>query len=142
MPSHATAVLVVGCLLLGFVGIFTRNRGWGELYPFFAWQLYSKPLGANDSVLEYRIYASQDGLCYQRMAVQATAAFSRDEYVYTLQHLASQPVHDSLKARRLLAFCQNVAPGYTRYRIVAERYYASTVQRTAHFDTTTVCLLP
>lgn len=83
--------------ILGIVlSFFTQKKGWGELYPFFHWKLYSQP-SAKDSVY-----------CMQKIVVDTGngevellndgVLVSRDDYFYVANQLTRdfETTHDSL----------------------------------------------
>jgi hypothetical protein len=118
-----TLVLIIISMALGAVGIFASKNGYGELYPFFSWRLYSKPLGAEGGVSQYRIYGLSAGATdFTRIRIADTPTFSATDYVYTLEFLARQYQGDTTKASALRIFCKHCHPEYQAYRLVKEEY--------------------
>ncbi|MCJ8164567.1 hypothetical protein MKJ04_06885 [Pontibacter sp. E15-1] len=131
-PSSKTGFILTRLLvLLSFLGSLLTSllafTGFGEVYPFASWKLYTQPLGYKRHVEEYRIYTMPKGATqYVRQPVSPTVTFSQDEYVYTLTTLVQAALAEgqtSVKAKaRLLSFAQHVAPAASHYKIVRESY--------------------
>ncbi|MGV3539842.1 MAG: hypothetical protein ACO1OQ_08530 [Rufibacter sp.] len=116
-------------MLLSIVGSlcssFTLIEGWGEIYPFANWKLFTQPRGSNRQYSTYRIYTRQPGNAYfRRQPVQETATFDRDDYVYILETLVNQTLadtaHQTNSRTKLEALVRHLHPEAQEYRIVRE----------------------
>ncbi len=120
-----TKYLVIASLLLSVVSIYSTKAGWGEIYPFYFWKLYSQPLGNTKVVSEYRIYAKQKSdSAFCRMAVKDNYTFTVGEYVYTLHRLVTDysNTRSETNKNRLYDFVKHVEPEYEQYEIIKETY--------------------
>ncbi|MHA6248300.1 hypothetical protein ACXYMU_10215 [Pontibacter sp. CAU 1760] len=123
-----TRLLVLLSIAGSGLSILLSGTGFGEVYPFATWKLYTQPLGNKQVYEEYRLYTLTPGdSAFRRLSVQATDAFTADEYVYTLHALTQAALGQgaaSGKAKaRLLQFARHVAPAATQYQVVQERYH-------------------
>ncbi|WP_125077809.1 hypothetical protein [Rufibacter latericius] len=119
-------VLVAVSILGSLCSSFTLIRGWGELYPFANWKLFTQPRGSDGLYSTYRIYTRQPGeATFQRQAVRPTRSFDQDDYVYTLDYWVNRTLQDTAgttKSReRLHALVRYLHPQAQEYRIVKER---------------------
>ncbi|RIJ42631.1 hypothetical protein [Pontibacter oryzae] len=139
-----TRALVLASMAGSCLTVLSLALGFGELYPFATWKLYTQPLGSKREVKEYRIYTQQaNSSTWQRQPVHPAATFTQDEYVYTLNALtqaATAATGDTLAAQtRLLLFTRTVAPGAAKYKIVEERYNPQELLQNANaYDTLTI----
>lgn len=140
-----TKVLVLVSITGSFATVVTGAFGWGEIYPFATWKLYTQPLGSKHTFTEYRIYSfSEEQQNWERQPVPTTSPnFTPDEYVYTLNKLVAASMADSpdtaLFKNRLKVFVQYVAPPADRYKIVRETYSPlELIENPQQYDTLTV----
>ncbi|MFC6996442.1 hypothetical protein [Rufibacter roseus] len=130
MPRyHRRLFFLKALVLLSMAGAlastFTLRQGWGEIYPFFNWKLYTQPRGNTHVYSVYRVYTRQAGETqFKRQQVQATPTFNRDDYTYMLWELASRVAADSSgttnNREKLEAFVKHVHPKAQEYRVVQE----------------------
>jgi hypothetical protein len=135
MPSRSRRllclqVLVVVSILGSLFSSFTLIKGWGELYPFANWKLFTQPRGSDNHYSTYRIYTRQPGQAtFQRQAVRATRTFDQDDYMYTLDYWVNRTLADSAHATqsrtKLHALVKYLHPQAQEYRVVKE---SATVQ--------------
>lgn len=149
MPSprqrfHLIRLLVLLSILGSLFSSFTLIRGWGEIYPFANWKLFTQPRGSNRQYSTYRIYTRQPGdSVFRRQPVHATRTFDQDDYVYTLESLVNQTLADSTNSgpsrKKLEALVRHLHPTAQNYQIVRE---STTLDRLLHhpdhFTTDTV----
>lgn len=139
-----TQVLVIAGIVLGYVSYGTDKLGFGEIYPFADWRLYSAPVGINEEAVTYRVYVyEEESGSWMRQRLEATDAMSLNEQLYALGYWAGQVRADSAGAtdadERLGAVGRALAPDADRFRIVAENYYSLPLYRdSTRYDTSTV----
>ncbi|WP_337068704.1 hypothetical protein [Pontibacter sp. 13R65] len=132
---------IAGSLL----SVFTLSSGWGEVYPFFSWKLFTQPLGNKGSYTEYRIYTSntKEGAKWQRQEIKATPTFTTDEYYYCFNALVKTALADSARGSNakanLFSFVRHVVPAAHAYKIVEEIYAPlELLNNPTRYDTLTV----
>lgn len=136
-----TRLLVLLSIMGSGLSIFLSETGFGEVYPFATWKLYTQPLGNKQAYAEYRLYTLTPGdSVFRRQAIRPTATFTTDEYVYTLHALTQAALgQDAASKARLLQFARHVAPGARQYKIVQESYHPKLhVTAPQTYDTRTV----
>ena len=129
-----TKVLVVVSVAGSLCTSLTLRAGWGELYPFANWKLFTQPRGSNGLYSSYRIYTLQPGdSVFRRQPVRATRLFNQDDYVYALDYLVNSTLADSTgtgtSSLKLQALVKHLYPGATAYRVVRE---STTPQQLLH----------
>lgn len=139
MPSRfrrllCLQVLVVVSIVGSLLSSFALIKGWGELYPFANWKLFTQPRGSDNHYSTYRIYTRQAGQAsFQRQAVRATRTFDPDDYVYTLDYWVNRTLADTTNTtqsrEKLRTLVQYLHPNAGEYRIVRE---TATVQALLH----------
>lgn len=138
----ATKIIVLLSIMLSMGSIATIKLGWGEIYPFYFWKLYTQPLGWENSEEDHRIYASNCHTCpYVRLQTKATYSFTIDEYIYTLNRNVYDYLGDkNIKSfERLKAFIKHVEPEFIKYKIVKESYRPLDFKaKNTSYDTLTV----
>ncbi len=133
MLSNPRRLLCLKVLVLlsmaGSLGsVFTIRQGWGEIYPFTTWKLFTQPRGNKGQVAFYRIYLKEPRSGqYVRQPVKPMRTFTQDEYVYTLDYLVTEALPDSARQKSLAkekvsAFVQYLYPEAEDYKIVRENY--------------------
>ncbi|MEJ8804014.1 hypothetical protein [Pontibacter sp. H249] len=139
--KRLVAVSMAGSIL----SVVTGMAGFGELYPFATWKLYTQPLGSKNIYEEYRIYTlAPDNAMWQRQSVMNNPKdFTQDEYVYTLNKLVAGALSDApdsvMFRSRLQSFVKYVAPPAAAYKIVKETYHPlEHLHHPQHYDTLTV----
>ena len=140
-----TRILVVASMAGSLLTTVTGKFGYGELYPFANWKLFTQPLGSNNLVSEFRIYtlAPEDTTWERQEVAQLYNNFTRDEYSYTLSGLTQAALSGNTDSAtvysRLLNFAKYAAPGAAAYKIVRETYQPlEYLQHPEHYDTLTV----
>ncbi|WP_205501427.1 hypothetical protein [Rufibacter psychrotolerans] len=127
-------VLVVVSIIGSLCSSFTLIKGWGELYPFANWKLFTQPRGSDNHYSTYRIYTRTAGeKTFQRQAVRPTRTFDQDDYVYTLDYWVNRTLADSAgttnSKARLHTLIKYLHPEASEYRIVRE---STTVEELLH----------
>ncbi len=139
---YGTIGIVVMSILLSWGSIFTVKKNLGEIYPFFFWKLYTQPIGWENKVEDYRIYASDGQNCFnKRLPVRPTHTFSTGEYMYTFETIMLKYLKnkDQKSLDRIKDFVHHVEPGYKNYRIVKETYIPLDLKENKSiYDTATV----
>ena len=137
-------MVVLAGIFFGYLSYGTGKLGWGELYPFAHWRLYSAPIGINEPAITYRIYIQdeQSGK-WQRRPLEPTRAFTRKAQSYILGYWSPKTRADSpvkSEAReRLRIITRALAPEASSYRVVAETYYSLPLYADpTKYDTSTV----
>ncbi|WP_439879570.1 hypothetical protein ACSX1A_10300 [Pontibacter sp. MBLB2868] len=140
-----TKALVLISIAGTFATVITGALGWGEVYPFATWKLYTQPLGSKHTFTEFRIYTLAKGEQHwkRQPVITNSPNFTPDEYVYTLNKLISASTSDSpdttLFKSKLEIFVKYIAPAAEHYKIVRETYSPlELLQNPQHYDTLTV----
>ncbi|WP_181307314.1 hypothetical protein [Rufibacter sp. XAAS-G3-1] len=118
-------VLVTVSILGSLGSSFTLIHGWGELYPFANWKLFTQPRGSDNHYSTYRVYTRSSGeATFQRQAVRPTRSFDQDDYVYTLDYWVNRTLADTANTtnsrERLRTLVNYLHPQAREYRIVRE----------------------
>lgn len=141
-----TKSLIIISVISALLSFVTIKKGWGEVYPFFTWKLYSQPIGTKGEVIEYRIYGKNlNESQFDRICVKDTGSFTPDEYVYTFNFLINETLNDSLNRNgfkeKLLLFVRHVSPSKDQYKVVREVYNPEKILlNPQNYDTTTVVI--
>jgi hypothetical protein len=122
-----TKALVIFSLICSFGTIFSSGKGWGEIYPFLHWKLFSQPLGTHHRHSEYSVYLKSDNNeSFIRQKITSTPSFSREEYAYTFDYLVESIIKDSLNMnynkQRIFTFLKHVFPEGSQYKIIKESF--------------------
>lgn len=109
-------ISVLGIIL----SFFTQKKGWGELYPFFHWKLYSQP-SAKDSVycVQRLIVVSEEGK--KEIFFNNGKTVSNDDYFYVTNQLSRdfEAKHDTtLLYKRLTDWGKQLTPSATCFELV------------------------
>lgn len=120
-----TFFLVLLSVLFSIASLSTSRVGWGEMYPFFYWKLYSQPIGREGGVENIRVYAKNTfDEHWTRVANKNYQDIDPDEHNYFLGYHALQVENQTSEAesskKRLLIFAGYIAPEYDHYKIVKE----------------------
>lgn len=136
----AVKSLVYLSVLLSVLSFFTSRAGYGEIYPFFFWKLFSQPIGSKGQDELLRIYALDSNDTWERIPIRETKTFLRDDIMYSL----SFNVNDSLNGEmRLKYLCEHLYPGYKEYRIYKEVYNPKDIlEDPDNYDTVFVTKVP
>ena len=119
-----TKILFFLSIALSIGSFVTIKKGYGEIYPFFYWKLFSQPTGWNGIVEDYRVYAKKDSSNkWVRLENHGYKDFDQDDYFYFILKQANLYEEDSILARKkTLIFCKYIAPEYSSYKIVKETF--------------------
>lgn len=138
-----TRWFVLAGILLSYLSYGTAKLGWGELFPFAHWRLYSAPVGINEEATTFRIYVLDDGSqTWSRLPLESSPGFTRKEQAYVINHSANQlidnPSDDDARLR-LRTAAETLAPRARSYRIVAETFFSLPLYAdSTQYDTSTV----
>lgn len=135
----AVKSLVFLSILLSVLSFFTSRAGFGEIYPFFHWNI-NGPLRSAKKMSQLRIYALDSNHVLERIPINETKTFLRDDIIYSL----SYNVKDSLNGeKRLKYLCEHLYPGYKEYRIYKEVYNPKDIlEDPENYDTVFVTKVP
>lgn len=138
-----TRTIVLAGIILGYVSYGTYKLGWGEVYPFASWRLYSAPVGINEPTSTYRIYyRGGESAIWRRQPFESTPALSRKEQGYILGYWVRKYKDDPTDAdtrRRLGIIVETLAPDAPSYRVVEESFYSLPLfADSTRYDTSTV----
>ena len=139
-----TRIIVLSSIFFGYLSYGTGKLGWGELYPFADWRLYSAPIGINEPATTYRIYVLDEHTgTWRRQAIEPTQAFTRKAQSYVLGYWSRKVLEDSSETssagERLEAITLALAPLAPAYRVVAETFYSLPLYADpTKYDTSTV----
>ena len=143
-----TKWIVIGSIFLSLFSVVADKLGWGLLYPFFSWKLYTQPYGWENKADQYRIYVrNDDSITYTRKSVKATSTFTTDEYVYTLRALVAKSLEGdeqtkTLSKQKLDVLVRHLEPNYAHYKIVKETFVPTElIASPQKYDTCTVLVL-
>lgn len=119
-------VLVLLSVVGSLASAYTLRQGWGEVYPFATWKLYTQPRGSNHVYSTFRIYTRHAGdTIFRRQTVEATPTFNQDDYGFMLENLGSSTLADSAHQtnalERLQVFVKHLYPNAREYRVVLEK---------------------
>ena len=138
-----TKTLVMFSIFASMGSYYTISKGWGVIYPFSTYKLFSQPFGNKHTYSHYRIYTkAYTDQTFRRNKIHATPSYSLDDYVYTLNLLTERTVQDSLNRDKhkikLNTFVQHVLPEQKEYKIVSETYHPMEYLKKGSYDTATV----
>lgn len=138
-----TTVIVLSGIFLGYASYGTYKLGWGEIYPFASWRLYSAPVGINEPANTFRIYwLDAETATWQRQNFEPRAGFSRKEQGYILGTWSRRVLADSTDKEaehRLRIITETLAPDAPSYRVVEESFYSLPLYAdSTQYDTSTV----
>lgn len=139
-----TRRLVFAGILLGYLSYGASKLGFGEIYPFADWRLYSAPVGINEEASTFRVYSHDEQLSsWKRHPLQSNRAFTRKEAAYIINYWSRRAKEDlSPDEPSYIALEQAArlfAPDAVRHRIVEETYYSLPLYEDAErYDTSTV----
>ena len=119
-----TKLLFFLSIVLSLGSFVTIGKGYGEIYPFYYWKLFSQPYGWDGAVDDYRVYAKKDSKdTWVRLENHGYKDIDQDDYFYLILNQVNLYEEDSTLARKkLLTFCQYIAPEYDKYKIVKETF--------------------
>lgn len=139
-----TRWLVIVGILLGYMSYGTKKLGFGEIYPFADWRLYSAPVGINEEASTFRVYSYDEGSrSWQRHPLQSNRAFTRKEAAYIINYWSRQVEEDSIPDVHAHTALEQTARLFAtdgvRLRIVEETYYSLPLyEDPERYDTSTV----
>lgn len=117
--SQLTKTLVYTSLLLSLSSIITSSKGWGEIYPFFHWKLFSQPSGSKHQDHVYRIYIEDSTSTLKRLPIESRATFTKDDVLYALSNFVGDT---ALGHQKLEALCRYLYPEHDKFYIYKETY--------------------
>ena len=135
-------------MVLAIASVGTSQKGWGEIYPFYHWKLFSQPLGTKKIHTEYRVYLRTDtDSVYKRQTLISTPTFNREEYTYTLDYLIETSIKDSLNhtqaKSRLLTFLKHNHPKAKSFKIISESFNPMQLLKdSSDYTSATILILP
>lgn len=139
-----TRVVVLAGIFFGYLSYGTGKLGWGELFPFAHWRLFSAPIGINEPATTYRLYVLDPrSETWRRQPLEPTRAFSRKAQSYVLGYWARKVLEDSSEdsrpRERLRVITRALVPQASSYRVVAETFYSLPLHADpTEYDTSTV----
>ena len=118
-------------LVLSFLSFFTIKRGYGEIYPFYTWRLFTKPSGTSTTDLQYRLYgiSKKDTV---RLRNTESPLFDGNEKASMINNLGTKIAEnkdDQESKGKLLRFAKEVEPGYQSYLLVKESFNAQKIDK-------------
>ncbi len=116
---------------LSFLSFLTIKKGYGEIYPFYNWRLFTKPSGTSTSDLQYRLYgiSKKDTV---RLRNSESEIYSGNEKASMINSLATKiegNYNDTDSKRKLLRFAKEVEPGFQSYLLVKESFNAQKIDK-------------
>ncbi len=112
-------------VFLSICSYFTTLQGKGEIYPFFFWKLFTRPLGHSYHVKDYRLYGVNrtDTL---RIDNKGYELFDKDDYYYFVSGEASWILKREkpykFHKQRINDFAQSLGLNFATYLVVEESY--------------------
>lgn len=135
-----TKTLVVLSIVLSGASIVTTAKGWGELYPFFHWKLFSQPTGSHHQGHVYRIYVPDSVSTLKRLPIEPKATYTKDDIMYSLAYFVSDTLYGKEKLRVL---CQYLYPEFGEYYIYKEEYTPLDILKNSdNYDTILITKIP
>ncbi len=138
--SMLTKALVFLSIVLSCTSLITTARGWGEIYPFFYWKLFSQPNGSHHQDHVYRIYVPDSDSILKRLPIEHKATYTKDDIMYSLAYFVSDTLYGKEKLR---ALCRYLYPEFREYHIYKEEYAPLDILRNPdNYDTILVTKIP
>lgn len=110
--------------LLSVASIMTISKGYGEIYPFYTWMLFTKPYGMNKSEQTYRLYGVK-GLDTIRILNNSSKLFDGNEkYGIVNRYGKAISINENSLSnkKQLYEFAKLTDPNYEKYLLVLENY--------------------
>lgn len=135
-----TQALVLLSIVLSFASLVTTSKGYGEIYPFFYWKLFSQPNGSRHHDHVYRIYVSGPDSTLKRLPIENISTYTKDDVMYSLDYFVS----DTLYGReKLEVLCHYLYPEYKEYYIYKEEYVPLDIlENSDNYDTLLITKIP
>lgn len=122
--TKKTLILFTVALVLSLTSLYTVKKGWGEVYPFFSWRLFTKPSGSSKSDVQYRLYGIR-GIDTLRLPNTATPLFDENERASLINYFGdkiSNKIEKDLYTRKLLHLATIVEPKFQCFLLVKETF--------------------
>lgn len=141
-----TRHVVLAGIILGYLSYGTKKLGFGEIYPFADWRLYSAPVGINEEASTFRVYShDEQSDTWIRHSLEPNRAFTRKEAGYILnywsRHVKDDGGRDDRSRLALYETARLFGPDNARLRVVEETFFSLLLyENPEQYDTTTVAV--
>lgn len=129
--TKKTLVLFFSALFLSLTSLYTVKKGYGEIYPFFSWRLFTKPSGFSKTDVQYKLYGIR-GNDTLRLANTASKLFDENERASLINGFGdkiSKNIKRNLYKKRLLDLAKIVEPNFQNFILVKETFNAQQIDQ-------------
>jgi len=112
---------IIGSILT----LFSVKIGWGELYPFTSWKLFTQPIGSTDSYEGFCIYGKKNTYNWQCLPIKKSEHFSYDDAYYLFGYLSKNLEPSHKEYLRYLA--HDMYPDYDDFQLRKKKYKVSEI---------------
>lgn len=135
----AVKSLVYLSVLLSLLSYFTSRNGYGEIYPFYHWNI-SGSVNSETRGSQLRVYALDSSNVWTRIPVKKSGTFDREDIIHFLGFHSKGNTTSKMKLKSL---CEYLYPGYREYRIYQETYNPKDIlENPENYDTVFVTKVP
>ncbi|WHF51658.1 hypothetical protein QGN23_14730 [Chryseobacterium gotjawalense] len=118
-------------LVFSFLSFFTIKAGYGEIYPFYTWRLFTKPSGSSTTDFQYKLYgiSKKDTV---RLTNTDSALFDGNEKASIINNIGSEIDKNKTDHRskgKLYRFAKVIEPGYQSYLLIKESFNAQKIDK-------------
>lgn len=127
--TKKTLILFTIGFILSLSSLYTVKKGWGEIYPFFSWRLFTKPSGFSKSDFQYRLYGIRD-MDTLRLPNTASPLFDVNERASLINYFGdaiSNKIEKDNYCRKLLHLANIVEPKFENYLLIKETFNAQEI---------------
>ncbi|MGA9211812.1 hypothetical protein [Kaistella sp.] len=124
-----TYYLFAFSLVFSFLSFCTNKGGYGEVFPFYTWRLFTKPSGTSTTDFRYKLYgvSEQDTV---RLTNTESPLFDGNQKESMINNLGSkidQNRNDADSKVKLYHFAKVIEPNYQKYLLVKESFNAQKI---------------
>ncbi len=119
-------IVLIFTIIMSFFSFIRENlNGKKEFYPFFYWKLYTKPLGWEYQIKNYRLYGIKNN---DTIRVNNTGfeLFSKDDYYYYItgeaNSIKKKEFSEEYYKKRLTNFGGSIGLNYDNYLLIEENF--------------------
>lgn len=120
--------LFVIAFALSMLSFFTIKAGYGEIYPFFTWRLFTKPSGTSTEDFQYKLYGlvNRDTI---RLKNTDSKLYDGNEKASLINNLGCEVDQNknSVAKQKLYRFARVIAPSFQEFLLVKETFNVQTV---------------
>ncbi len=115
--------LFISSIVLSLFSFLTINKGYGELYPFFTWRLFTKPSASSTNDIQYKLYGISEKDTV-RLLNDNSPLFDGNEKFSMINKLGSTVdlEGNGETKKKLYRFARVIEPGYEKYLLMKESF--------------------